>query len=606
MGIFEEGRKGSNIGGSLLDDLIVKVVNDLVQKKLNGLETTMASRTLEALNVSDLRVELDDICSELKDKVSQGDLEGVKSSLVDYIKVATFDEALSGLRSEIDSKLGKVAGQEKVTPKELEAAKNDILKRVEAAIAATDISKKVDEIKSNLPDVSKFITSEYLTGEINNYKEEVKKEFEKIKSVKTTSVGGGGGYKEVFAGGTKVKRRSGLNFVGATVADNPTTGNTDVTITGGSGAPGGSDTQVQFNDSGSFGGDADFTYNKTTNALTVGGLVHTPTVQAHTSAGLTLEAQGGGDVLLLGAGGGVNATAYGGWNFDAATASTIASFGASKTLESLSTATYPSLTELSYVKGVSSALQTQISGKEATITGAATTITGSNLTASRALIANASGKVAVSSVTDTELGYVSGVTSAIQTQMDGKQASDATLTALAAYNTNGLLTQTAADTFTGRTITAGNGITVTNGNGVSGNPTIAGIGYVVQLLAAQTNWADATTYYFGGTPQASGTTADVNRVYLPKAGTIKAVYASFQQTAAGVGTENSTIAVRLNNSTDITVSSAVLNNAAFTTVSNTGLSTAVVAGDYIEGKFTSATWATNPTAGKVWLTVYIE
>lgn len=67
--------------------------------------------------------------------------------------------------------------------------------------------------------------------------------------------------------------------------------------------------------------------------------------------------------------------------------------------------------------------QEDINSKQATITGGATTITSSNLTASRALVSNSSGKVAVSDVTSTELGYLDGVTSNIQTQLNGKASS---------------------------------------------------------------------------------------------------------------------------------------------------------------------------------------
>ena len=54
------------------------------------------------------------------------------------------------------------------------------------------------------------------------------------------------------------------------------------------------------------------------------------------------------------------------------------------------------------------------------------------------------------------------------------QAYDATLAALAAFNTNGSLHQTATDTFVARTLTGtASQITVTNGDGVSGNPTVS-------------------------------------------------------------------------------------------------------------------------------------
>jgi len=50
---------------------------------------------------------------------------------------------------------------------------------------------------------------------------------------------------------------------------NPFTGSLDDST-----SPGGSTTQIQFNDAGSFGGDVDLTWNKTTNLLTVAGDVN--------------------------------------------------------------------------------------------------------------------------------------------------------------------------------------------------------------------------------------------------------------------------------------------------------------------------------------------
>ena len=65
-------------------------------------------------------------------------------------------------------------------------------------------------------------------------------------------------------------------------------------------------------------------------------------------------------------------------------------------------------------------VQAALTSKQDTVVGGASTITADNLTANRALVSNSSGKVAVSAVTSTELGYLDGVTSNVQTQLNKK------------------------------------------------------------------------------------------------------------------------------------------------------------------------------------------
>lgn len=67
-----------------------------------------------------------------------------------------------------------------------------------------------------------------------------------------------------------------------------------------------------------------------------------------------------------------------------------------------------------------SGLKSALDAKQNTITGGASTISSQNLTANRALISNEQGKVAVSPVTTKELGYLDGVTSNVQNQLNGK------------------------------------------------------------------------------------------------------------------------------------------------------------------------------------------
>ena len=96
------------------------------------------------------------------------------------------------------------------------------------------------------------------------------------------------------------------------------------------------------------------------------------------------------------------------------TASEILITNGSKNIVSAPVATYPSLTELSYIKGLTSAIQAQLNGKAATLSG---TINEIAYFSSASAIAS----LAVATYPSlTELSYVKGVTSAIQTQIGNK------------------------------------------------------------------------------------------------------------------------------------------------------------------------------------------
>jgi hypothetical protein len=78
-------------------------------------------------------------------------------------------------------------------------------------------------------------------------------------------------------------------------------------------------------------------------------------------------------------------------------------------------------TELNYVDGVTSAIQTQLDAKQAIVSGVSSTEIGYLDGVTSAIQTQLDGKQAVvSGVSSTEIGYLDGVTSAIQTQLDAK------------------------------------------------------------------------------------------------------------------------------------------------------------------------------------------
>ena len=85
--------------------------------------------------------------------------------------------------------------------------------------------------------------------------------------------GGGNMNRDIKINSSVITKYGDLNFIGSIVGvPNTTTRYTDVYFSGdGGGTPAGADTQVQFNDAGSFGASTGLTFNKNTSVFSIGG-----------------------------------------------------------------------------------------------------------------------------------------------------------------------------------------------------------------------------------------------------------------------------------------------------------------------------------------------
>jgi hypothetical protein len=159
-------------------------------------------------------------------------------------------------------------------------------------------------------------------------------------------------------------------------------------------------------------------------------------------------------------------------------------------------------------------------------------------------------------VSNTEFGYLNGVTSAIQTQLDNKK-----------------------DTFT------------------------------IRFGAGPFAPADSTTYYIGEGTLSLSTVATLWDNKMAFACKLVGAQIMANNQTINASNEASTLYVRINNTTDVLLSNAVVfTGAPFTSTSYvvTGLNQSIAANDEITIKWVTPAWLTNPTGAQLVFTLYFE
>ena len=140
---------------------------------------------------------------------------------------------------------------------------------------------------------------------------------------------------------------------------------------------------------------------------------------------------------------------------------------------------------------------------QAAMTGAISTVVTANLTANRVAVLDANGKFTVSAVTTTELGYVSGASSNLQQQINGKLGSTATAVAATKLETARAINGVNFDGTAAISINLNNAVTFNNGgSGAASGSTFNGSGAVTISyntigaggLGASNSWTGINTF----------------------------------------------------------------------------------------------------------------
>ena len=154
----------------------------------------------------------------------------------------------------------------------------------------------------------------------------------------------------------------------------------------------------------------------------------------------------------------------------------------------------------------------------------------------------------------------------------------------------------------------GNVLTSDGTNWLSSTPASHTAGYAFNMgTLGSANPVASTTYFLQNTQllvNSSASGAGLQKMYIPIAGTLKSVNGSFHVGVTG-SSENATLNIRVNNTTNATVSSTLAFNVAPVNFSNTGMSQSLSVGDYIEVVFITPAWVTPPTGVWIYITIFV-